>query len=50
MKFSFLLEWDSIENAKKFTQSDQTKEVMKDAGVVGMPAIHFVEEAAHSTL
>ncbi len=45
-----LLEWDSIENAKKFTQSDQTKEVMKDAGVVGMPGIHFVEEAAHSTL
>ena len=41
-----LLEWDSIENAKKFAQSDQTKEVMKDAGVVGMPAIYFVEEAA----
>jgi heme-degrading monooxygenase HmoA len=45
-----LLEWDSIENAKKFTQSDQTKEVMKDAGVVGMPAIYFVDEAAHTTL
>jgi heme-degrading monooxygenase HmoA len=45
-----LLEWDSIENAKKFGQSDQTKEVMKEAGVLGMPAIHFVEEAAHSTM
>ncbi len=39
-----LLEWDSLENAKKFAKSDQTKEVMKDAGVVGMPEIYFVEE------
>lgn len=45
-----LLEWDSIENAKKFGQSDQTKEAMKDAGVAGMPEIYFVEEAAHTTL
>lgn len=43
-----LLEWDSIANAQKFAQSDTIKEAMKDAGVVGMPAIYFVEEAAET--
>ena len=41
-----LLEWDSLANAQKFAQSDNIKEAMKNAGVVGMPAIYFVEEAA----
>ncbi len=41
-----LLEWDSLQNAQKFAQSDSTKEAMKNAGVVGMPSIYFVEEAA----
>ncbi len=40
-----LLEINSIENAKKFVSSDSTKEAMKNAGVVGMPEIYFVEEA-----
>ena len=44
-----LLEWDSIQNAQKFAQSDQTKEAMMNAGVVGMPAIYFVEEAANTS-
>ena len=41
-----LFDWDTIENAQKFTQSDALKEAMKEAGVVGMPEIHFVEETA----
>ena len=41
-----LLEINSIENAKKFVSSDATKEAMKNAGVVGIPSIYFVEEAA----
>lgn len=41
-----LLEWNSLENAQKFAQSDGIKEAMKKAGVVGMPEIYFVEEAA----
>lgn len=45
-----LLEWDSIENAQKFGASDQTKEAMMNAGVVGMPSIYFVEEAAHTIM
>jgi len=43
-----LLEWDSLANAQKFAQSDNIKEAMKNAGVVGMPAIYFVEEAAET--
>jgi heme-degrading monooxygenase HmoA len=39
-----LFEWDSTENAQKFTESDNLKEVMKNAGVQGMPDIYFVEQ------
>jgi hypothetical protein len=41
-----LLERDSLANAQKFAQSDSLKKQMKSAGVVGMPEIYFVEEAA----
>lgn len=41
-----LLEIRSIENAKKFAQSDSLKEAMKNAGVVSVPEVHFLEEAA----
>lgn len=41
-----LLEWESTESLQKFAQSDSIKEAMKESGVVGMPAIYFVEEAA----
>lgn len=41
-----LFEWDSIANAQKFAQSDNLKETMKNAGVIGMPDVYFVEEAA----
>ena len=41
-----LFEWDNLENAKKFSQSDNLKEIMQKAGVKGMPDIYFVEEVA----
>jgi heme-degrading monooxygenase HmoA len=41
-----LFEWDNLENAKKFTQSDNLKQTMQNAGVKGMPDIYFLEEAA----
>lgn len=44
-----LLEMNSIEKGKKFVYSDSTKEAMKNAGVVGMPEIYFVDEAATTT-
>ena len=41
-----LLEWESMESLQKFSQSDSLKEAMKEAGVVGMPNVHILEEVA----
>jgi heme-degrading monooxygenase HmoA len=41
-----LLEWDSVQNAQKFAQSDELKEAMQEAGVISMPEVYFIEEAA----
>jgi heme-degrading monooxygenase HmoA len=41
-----LFEWDSAANAQKFAQSDSLREVMKEAGVQGMPEVHFIEEVS----
>ena len=41
-----LLEISSVEEGKKFAQSDSLKEVMQKAGVISMPEVHFLEEAA----
>lgn len=43
-----LLEWDSIENALHFAQSESLKEKMKTAGVVGIPSIYFLDEMTNS--
>ena len=40
-----LLEISSIEKGKEFAQSDSLKEAMKEAGVIGMPNVHILEEA-----
>jgi heme-degrading monooxygenase HmoA len=37
-----LLEWDTLENARKFTASPDLRQVMQNAGVVGMPEISFL--------
>ena len=44
-----LLEWDNAENAKKFAKSQNIKEIMKNAGIVGMPAFYFIEETAKTS-
>lgn len=41
-----LLEWESMESLQKFAQSDSLKEAMKESGIVGMPEVYFLEEAA----
>ena len=41
-----LFEWDSLENAKKYTTSPELKEAMGKAGVVEQPEIYFLEEYA----
>ena len=40
-----LLEWNNLDNARNFARSDDLKEAMQQAGVVGMPDISFIEEA-----
>jgi len=39
-----LLEWDTLENARKFVNSPDLKETMQKAGVLGMPEIIFLDE------
>jgi hypothetical protein len=41
-----LFTWDSFENAKKFMNSQELKETMMNAGVIGAPYIHFLNEVA----
>jgi heme-degrading monooxygenase HmoA len=40
-----LLKWDSLDNARKFFQSDKLKEATKDSGVLGPPEMFFLKEA-----
>lgn len=41
-----LFEWDSVENAKKFLDSQDLKDAMQKAGVVGPPEITLMETTA----
>ncbi len=38
-----LYQWDDLNNARKFFESEDLKNKMKTAGVMGMPDIHFLE-------
>ena len=37
-----LFEWDTVENAQKFASSDNLRETMQNAGVVGRPNLYFL--------
>jgi heme-degrading monooxygenase HmoA len=39
-----LLEWDDIEDARQFAQSEDLRETMQRAGVTEQPDIYFLEE------
>ena len=39
-----MLRWDTMENAKKFFESEDLKKAMQKAGVVDKPNIYFLEE------
>ncbi|HVN74054.1 MAG TPA: hypothetical protein VMT44_05625 [Methanoregula sp.] len=39
-----LMEWDSVENAKKFGMSADLKKVMEQGGVIGAPHVHMLKE------
>jgi heme-degrading monooxygenase HmoA len=39
-----LLEWDNLENARQFAQSEDLRETMQRVGVSDQPDIYFLEE------
>ena len=39
-----LFEWDTAENARSFLEESDIREAMDEAGVVGEPDIHLLEE------
>lgn len=39
-----IFKWDTIENARKFTESEDLKKAMQKAGVADKPGIYFLEE------
>jgi heme-degrading monooxygenase HmoA len=39
-----LLEWDVLEAARQYAQSEEFHEVMQRAGVVGRPSISFLKD------
>lgn len=38
-------DWDSLEQARKFMGSEELRQAMQQAGVVGKPEVQFVEGA-----
>ncbi|HLE51519.1 MAG TPA: hypothetical protein VI755_05630 [Anaerolineales bacterium] len=44
-EITVILEWDSLDNARRFAQDPALREVMKEAGVMGQPEIRFLERA-----
>ncbi|MFH1546919.1 MAG: cyclase [Candidatus Aenigmatarchaeota archaeon] len=39
-----MAKWDTLERAKQFFESDDLKKGMEEAGVVGKPHMHFLNE------
>jgi heme-degrading monooxygenase HmoA len=39
-----LLEWDSVENARRFADADELQDTMRRAGVADQPDVYFLEE------
>jgi quinol monooxygenase YgiN len=44
-KITVMNKWDSMANAQKFVQSPEMKAALEKAGVVGAPAVYFLNEA-----
>ena len=44
-KIAVALDWDILENTQKFTNSDEIKQAMEKAGVIGAPQIIFSEKS-----
>jgi heme-degrading monooxygenase HmoA len=42
-----LFEWDDLERARQFTQSEDLRQVMQQAGVADQPDTYFLEAVEH---
>ncbi|HZD32732.1 MAG TPA: antibiotic biosynthesis monooxygenase [Candidatus Angelobacter sp.] len=42
---TIVMDWDSLERARRFCSSDDLKEVMQKSGVVGQPEFRFLQDA-----
>ena len=40
--------WESIDSARKFFESEEVKEKMKEAGISGDPVLYYIEEIERS--
>ncbi len=45
-----LFEWDNLENARQFMQSDELKQAMKKAKVIDQPDIYFLNEGERGSV
>lgn len=39
-----ILEWEDMESAKKFIESEDLNLIMEKSGVIGLPAVYYLEE------
>ena len=49
-EITLLFEWDDFANARKFAESEDLKNAMKQAGVTGPPEVSFLEEIERTSL
>ena len=49
-KLVTFFKWDNLDNAQKYFESKELKEVMKRAGVAGQPEIQFLESQSNKGL
>jgi hypothetical protein len=41
---TLLLDWDSVEHARKFMSSEELRGRMQQAGVVGLPDVQYIQD------
>jgi heme-degrading monooxygenase HmoA len=44
-----LMEWDSLEKAQQFAQSDDLREAMQRAGLADRPEVYFLDEVEQTS-
>ena len=45
-----LIEWENLDNVRKYYQSEKFKEAQPKAGVIGTPEIYFLEEVEQQSV